>query len=198
MIQKASTKKAPWLRRHKILTGFGVLLLGLALYLGVSWIIVQVQIHRERNQYMQSNQAMHTIGRAFEAQDLGTPHYFKDCSYTSNGAVFATRFLRCEDGFKTIFANPSNANQLAEQGKKALTSGGMQITANPGGERQDELMVYTFSVNKIGCFYSATSYSQSVPGYMRDDVAPKLGAAEVLTVACGGSARAAYFPIVKR
>lgn len=186
-----------WFGRHKITAVFTVLCLASVLYVFYSWVVLEVQIHNERDRFVKTDQQLTTIAKSIPNTDNPTVKTEHSCSYTSNGAVFATKFLGCET--EVIVAYP-NITKDAMQTRTSdihsvLNKNIVDVQTNQSAMGENDLAVYVFDSNDIDCAFTSTYYDGGVPSNKRDNNAPSTGDTGFATIVCGGSAKAEYFPV---
>lgn len=162
-------------------------------------MVLQLQIHYERRDYLRSQKLVNDLVDGVALPGSPTVKRFSDCSYTSNGAVFATRYLGCETGVSIVYSNTTeeDTKKVRDLLRQEMKSEGIKSHENPGGMGKYTVSIDVFDVNNIGCFMSSTYYGENVQAYERDESAPKQGNASLTMIDCGGSAKAEYFPVTK-
>ncbi|HSX05285.1 MAG TPA: hypothetical protein VLF69_02365 [Candidatus Saccharimonadales bacterium] len=187
-----------WFGRHKVTAVFAVLFVGLGMYLLVSAAVLQLQIHAERSRYEKADQQLNQLSAKLASTHpyLLRPYHY--CSYTSNGAVFATRFLGCEVGFHEAYIDipEQNAQVATDEIKDMIKAESVPLRDSPGGYDKYDLAVYGFDLQEISCVFSSTYYSSIVPLQERYKYAPRSGNALYIDIGCSGPAKAEYFPVV--
>jgi hypothetical protein len=186
-----------WFGRHKVIAVFAVLILAGVLYWAVTSIIWNMQIRAERSRYVATAHHIEVLGQTFPP--TGEIKSYRQCSYTSNGAVFATRSLGCETEVYVSYPNvsPKQANSLAARAKNTLLDKGILLKENTHGYDTNDIAVYTFNEQEIDCDFFATYYDASVPITDRDSHASQVGSDLLMGFGCSGPAKAEYFPVVQ-
>ncbi|HSX16334.1 MAG TPA: hypothetical protein VLF40_06085 [Candidatus Saccharimonadales bacterium] len=187
-----------WFGRHKILTVFLVLVLGLSLYVFEGWVSTQLQVRAERKRFVAADQTLSVLEKLVPDTNSPTVKHYRECSYTSDGAVFGNRYLGCGMGFNIAYTGISetDAQNVTDSVRTVMSRSGITLTKNEGAYDANDLAVYVFELQGIKCALSSTYYDASTPSSSRDVSAPDTGTVDFMDIGCGGSAKAEYFPVV--
>lgn len=185
-----------WVRRHKVLSVLCALILAVLIYFGVSGLVWQLEVHSERNRYMQTSRFMDNIAQQISKQSGANVHRYNVCSYTDNG-LFTPKQLGCEISLSANYPDISQASTLegSNKIKQSLLNANLILISNDTAKDPYDLSVYNFEVKNIKCYYSATWYGNNVPSTLRYKAAVQTGSAAYVSIGCGGPAKAKYFPV---
>lgn len=186
-----------WFTRHKVVAVFTVLLLAGTVYFFGSWAVFDIQVHFERQRFMKTKQTLESF--AIPISKIGAPQIdsYHNCSYTSNGAVFATRFLGCETGLEIAYRDisKSQAQSLTSRIGAVLGGGSIHLRDNRSAGGKYDASVYVFDSSSMACIFTTSYYDESVTESERDSDAPRDGRVAFMVIGCSGSAKAEYFPV---
>ena len=160
-------------------------------------IILGFQVRAERQRYTAAANYTEQLAKSLP----GSPEIVisKDCSYTDNGAIFATKFLGCATNADINYQDEPSSyfEQVDKTIKTALKKDGISFHANQEGMGQNDLSNYVFDIQKLECGFSTTYYDENVPSSQRNKGAAPLHTDLYISIGCSGPAKAEYFPVVK-
>jgi hypothetical protein len=191
------SKKFAWMRAHKAWATFFCLIVLLALYLAGSWVVIQIQIRDERARFNDAKILLRHVAQDSFSGNLANVRSYSECSYTDNGAVFATRWLGCGTGFKVFLSSISetNAVQALNSLKTSIRARSFTLRSNGQSMGTYDIGVYDFDANHLSCAITAAYYTDDAPTYKRYSGASDTGNGALFEVDCSGPAKSPYFPV---
>ncbi len=186
-----------WFGRHKVTAVFAVLFTTGALYLFGSWVVLQVQIHFERDRFVKLQSDVKKIDNQLQNQiaddDMQLDQY---CYYESstNEFVRGPRFcvvrlsITAGDLDKELaVTHLSNVKAILEKGS----------TLRPLSPQDSySLNDYAFEDQNVNCSLSSEFYTADISEFTRAQRAPKTGNSFLIDLICSGPAKAEYFPVL--
>ncbi len=187
-----------WVRHHQALTVLGALILATVLYFTVSDIVWQVQVSTERKRYVAAEHHVDSLKESIASLGSSSITTERSCSYSSNGAVFATKFLGCEFSIRSVYVGlpKADAQVLSRKVQALLVDAKIDLQENKGGFGPNDLAVYGFMDQGLNCVFVSTYYGDEVPELLRNKGVPASGLVTDITIGCSGPAKAEYFPVV--
>jgi hypothetical protein len=185
-----------WLARHKVLSIFITLLLAIVVFFAVTIIQWNLSVRAERADFNAAADKLDSIRTSINDERL-SKQVERGCDYSSNGAVFATRFLGCES-YLDITAesiSKADAESITESIRKIVVRKGISLRMNTYTHDVSNLVVYDFNIEKLSCVLSSTYYDKSVSSSSRYEQSPMSGDALLISIGCSGPAKAEYFPV---
>jgi len=195
--QRPKRSPVSWFRAHKVWGALLVLLVGGALYWGISEIVWQYQVHAERSSYYAADALMHTLAQQFKVFHPETDAPFHQCSYSDNGAVFAMKFLGCQTDLDINFTptTPDEAVSLDQKVRAMISNNSIKLQHNASAQEKSDVNVSVFSYKGLACGYSATYYDPTMTKGDRYSEALTQGSDLYINIGCSGAAKAPYFPL---
>lgn len=186
-----------WLGRHKVTAGFMLLVLIGVLYLAISAIVLQVQIHIERKQFDKASQRIDFIQNNISATDNPRPLRSNFCSYTSPPSIFTVGVRSCDVQLKILYRGLDRVEsvKLSNNMHNMLNKQFIDLKQNKDAYESGDLAVYDFENENLSCLYVSTYYDQTTLSSSRDSAAPQSGVALFMEIDCSGGAKAEYFPV---
>lgn len=198
-----------WFRRHKATASFCVVIIALALYLGGSWAVLQVQIHFEREQFSQARMGLNDLYNHI-VETWGQPSLTlteQTCRYTSVEIGQGTRscdvnkFMSYND-VPTSQAAIIQATNIENTIKHSYRLDGYrQLSLDDLGSTAGSMLVrsdsFKFSGNKINCggdYYWAADSSKLSEDF---PISFQTASGLVIQLNCSANAKAEYFPVVR-
>lgn len=186
-----------WFIRHKIITGFTLLVLAGVLYLAISGIVYEFGIHIERQNYVEAASEMSTIKEQLSRLNPNVIVYDKSCHHSNFGGVFENDKISCRTGVTSTYLNTSQATNpvILKRTQNLLVQNGFNLKADGTNQSTEGIASYTFQYKRLTCYFDAWYYDQTTPNYNRDATMPTQGTETETEVYCGGTTRNDYFPV---
>jgi hypothetical protein len=188
-----------WFARHKVLAVFLVLVLGVGAYLLDSWVVQQLQAHREAERYNQIASDIPQIESAVAR--IGSPkaEYTKYCAHSNFGGVLEVDTIACYAEIKAVYVgiNKEDARAIGEETKTLLAQRGLELRASLNPNNIFSVTSYDFTDHETPCYFDTFYYEQETLPHERDPSVPSTGPAALTNITCGGKVGRDYFPVIK-
>jgi len=188
-----------WSGRHKVIAAFSVLFLVIFLFFAGSWVILQVQIHFERERFDRAAKKMEDVQHALQSFSVPTPVYLSKCTHSNFGAIFEVDTISCdtEVTMKGSSLSKDDFIKLTQTVRQIVSKQELSLRRNPRVYDSDSNTSYDFRYQGLACSLDASYYdpltSNSLPVWV---AYPDRGeTAGLIDVGCGGKARQDYFPV---
>jgi hypothetical protein len=183
-----------WAKRHKVLSLFGGLIVCLILYLLISSVVWQLQIHFEHERFKRVERTLSELRS--DMTNVGLAADLKhSCSYRGDLTAFGRKWLGCDVEVSALQAADSKV--VASTSSKIVNQLIQKRDLTPKKEYSlgylNEVSVYSFSLQGIDCTYSVQFYSSG--DLERPEEIPSIGSYAFIRISCGGNAKAQYFPL---
>lgn len=186
-----------WARRHKVRAALTVIIAAIMLESLSYWIVERVQVHYEQQRFVDAEKQLAEF--AHTASSTGNPRIetSHSCSYTSNGAVFATKYLSCDTNITLIYLDvpKTNAQKISTTLIDTLKKQAVRLTKNSAAYEKNDLAIYNYPSKGLECSYVSAWYDADVIASSRYTGTPPNSIALYVNVGCGGAAKAEYFPV---
>lgn len=189
------------MKRHKIWAAVLCLLIIIAGFLGVSEVVWRVQVHAERQHFMQADETVRGLSEQIRLS-LGKPQAQKNtkaCQYTS--VEFESASRSCNSAvYLTYASSPQLAEGSMIEKINLIISRLYKITPNTNPiTMPGNISTYDIEINQKGidCFVDYWKIANGKNTFTSSNSPSGVMNGILAEISCGGSAKAEYFPVTK-
>lgn len=190
-------KLTSWLWRHKVLAVFATALATGFLFLVGSWLVLQVQIHFERERFAQVEAVLKALGGSYERADRRyvTRKLLKGCAYTSVSIGTGSRSCSVDQYVVYELDNVEQARSLmARLNEAMMTEYHLGLNAL-STQNETSLGSYDFRIAGQSCSVDYWYFSNGTLPYATEEFSLDVDHGLFVDVGCEGKAKAEFFSI---
>jgi hypothetical protein len=175
-----------WVRRHKVSSVFLGLLLILVLYLGASWVVMELQIRSERERFNAAASKVEQLANLIKTDEskVETVRY---CTHSNFGGIFEKDSIGCDAAAQITDINMQmiSIQTLVAKVRNTANSLGLVISSGKSNDARS-VASYDFIYQDINCYVDVLSVSSK--GNQQEE-------SLAVYIDCGGKAQQDYFPV---